>query len=145
MILYLDTSALVKRYLVEAGTLEVNLWIGQAHPASTSLITRAEMGAAISRAERTGWINADQRDLALGLFRAEWEMLGRLPINEATVRRADALACQHGLRGYDAVHLACALLYRDGLGEPVTLATYDRLLWQAGQTEGLPVLPTILR
>ena len=58
--------------------------------------------------------------------------------------RADELACRHGMRGYDAIHLACALLYRDGLGEPVTLATYDRLLWQAAQAEGLPVLPTTM-
>jgi predicted nucleic acid-binding protein len=74
-------------------------------------------------------------------FRSEWEMFGRLPVNEATVQRADALACQHGLRGYDAVHLACALLYRDGLGESITLATFDRALWQAARAEGLGLLP----
>jgi predicted nucleic acid-binding protein len=60
------------------------------------------------------------------------------------VLRADELACRHGIRGYDAVHLACALQYRDGLGELVTLATYDRLLWQAAQGEGFPVLPAVL-
>jgi uncharacterized protein len=52
MILYLDTSALVKRYLVEEGTADVVYWIGQARPASTGLITRAEMGAAITKAVR---------------------------------------------------------------------------------------------
>jgi predicted nucleic acid-binding protein len=144
MILYLDTSALVKRYVVEAGTSDVNAWISLARPASTGLMTRAEMGAAISRAARMGWITQPQSQVALALFRAEWEILGRLPILEATVRRADGLACQHGLRGYDAVHLACALSYQDGLGEAITLATYDRLLWQAATVEGMKVLPTVL-
>ena len=141
MIVYVDTSALVKRYLFETGSIEVNQWIDQAGLVATSLITRAEMGAGITKALRLNWISSEQGQSILQLFRSEWEMLGRIPIHEATVRRADELACTHGLRGYDAVHLACALIYREGLGEPVTLVTYDRLLWQAGKLEGLFLLP----
>ena len=141
MILYLDTSAMIKRYLTEPGSDDVKAWISQSRPASTSLITRAEMGAAITKATRMNWINAEQGQHALQWFRSEWELFGRLPVNEATVQRADALACLHGLRGFDAVHLACALLYRDGLGESITLATYDRALWQAARIEGLGMLP----
>lgn len=144
MILYLDTSALVKRYIAEDGSQDVNRWIGQAAPASTSLITRAEMGAAITRAVRMRWITPQQGEIALQYFRSEWEMIARLPVHEATVLRADALACRHSLRGFDAIHLACALIYRESLGEPVSLATYDRLLWLAAQVEGLAVLPADL-
>jgi predicted nucleic acid-binding protein len=78
MILYLDTSALVKRYLIEDGSPEVQQWISQARPASTSLITRAEMGAAITKAVRMSWISAEQGQYALQWFRSEWEALGRL-------------------------------------------------------------------
>jgi predicted nucleic acid-binding protein len=141
MILYLDTSALVKRYLVEAGTPEVEQWISQARPASTCLLTRAEMAAAVCKAIRMNWIEAGQGQFALQRFRLEWEMFARLPVYEATVQRADVLACQHDMRGYDAVHLACALLYQEGLGESVHLATFDRQLWRAAQAEGLAVLP----
>ncbi|MCX6056099.1 MAG: type II toxin-antitoxin system VapC family toxin [Chloroflexi bacterium] len=144
MILYLDTSALIKRYLTEPGSEDVKAWIRQSWPASTSLITRAEMGAAITKATRMNWINAEQGQYGLQWFLSEWELFGRLPVNEATVQRADALACQHGLLGFDAVHLACALLYRDGLGERITLATYDRALWQAARSEGLGMLPDSL-
>jgi predicted nucleic acid-binding protein len=70
--------------------------------------------------------------------------LAAWPINEATAQRADELACRHGIRGYDAIHLACALLYREGLGEPVSLATFDRLLRQAAQAEGFLVLPAMM-
>jgi len=144
MILYLDTSALVKRYLVEEGTEEVKDWISQARPVNTCLITRAEMAAAITKAVRMHYISEEEAQFAIQRFRSEWEIVGRLPVNEVTVLRADDLACRHGLRGYDAVHLACALLYKEGLDEPVTLATFDRELWQAARAEGLQVLPEIL-
>lgn len=141
MILYLDSSALVKRYIAEAGSQQVKTWIAAARPAAAGLLARTEVAAAICRAARLGWVGAEESQRALHLFQAEWESLARLPILEATASRAASLACQHDLRGYDAVHLACALLYQEGLGLPVTLATFDRLLWQAGQAEGLLVLP----
>ena len=144
MILYLDSSALVKRYVVEAGSKEVNRWISDAYPVVSGLLARAEVAAAICRATRLGWIGEEEGLRALKLFRAEWETIGRLPVHEATVRRADELACRHNLRGYDAIHLACALLCQDGLGLPLTLATYDRQLWQAGTEEGLALRPESL-
>ena len=141
MILYLDTSALVKRYLVEEGTQDVKDWINQAYPANTCVITRVELAAAITKAVRMGYIRTDDSQIALQKFRSDWELIGRLPVNEVTVQRADDLACRHGLRGFDAVHLACALIYMESLGEQVTMATYDRELWQAAKAEGLQMLP----
>jgi len=78
---------------------------------------------------------------ALQLFRSEWEIFQRLPVNELTVIRGDALACEFGLRGYDAVRLATALLWQETLGLQVTLATFDRQLIGAGIKVGLSVLP----
>lgn len=141
MILYLDTSALVKRYIVEAGTPEVQAWIAAARLVNVSVIARAEMGAAVSKAARMGWLSAEQGQFALEWFRSEWESYGRLPVSEAAVQLADTLACRYGLRGFDAVHLACALLYHQGLGEPLSFACYDRDLWQAAREEGLEMLP----
>lgn len=57
---------------------------------------------------------------------------------------ADHLAWEHGLRGYDAVHLAAALPWHEALGESVTVATYDKQLWQAAQSTGLVVWPESL-
>ncbi len=41
MILYLDTSALVKRYIIETETPAVAMLVAQAERIGTSLITRA--------------------------------------------------------------------------------------------------------
>ena len=55
--------------------------------------------------------------------------------------RAGNLAWEHNLRGYDAVHLAAALSWGEALNAPVTLATFDRQLWQAAKMQGLRAYP----
>jgi predicted nucleic acid-binding protein len=58
--------------------------------------------------------------------------------------RAAALAWEHGLRGYDAVHLASALAWSEALGETVAVATYDRELWRGAKASGLSVGPAAM-
>ena len=57
------------------------------------------------------------------------------------VAQADALAWEHSLRGYDAVHLATALFWQETLGEPLTLVTYDRQLWESARRNKLKLFP----
>ena len=66
----------------------------------------------------------------------------RLQLTEAILAQAGTLAWDYGLRGVDAVHLAAARLWQSSLAEPVTLATYVRQLWQAGDAAGLVAWPT---
>ena len=51
------------------------------------------------------------------------------------------LAWDHGLRGYDTVHLAAASAWQGALGERVTLATFDKQLWSAAESIGLEAYP----
>ncbi len=141
MILYLDTSALVKRYIIETETPAVTMLVAQAERIGTSLITRAEVAAALAKAVRTGILHSGDASQALTAFRGQWRDYERLQVTETLIARADALAWEHGLRGYDAVHLAAALRWQEALGEPITLATFDRQLWQAAEVAGLVVWP----
>jgi predicted nucleic acid-binding protein len=54
-------------------------------------------------------------------------------IDEPLARHAGALAAQHALRGYDAVHLACALALE---GDDILLATWDDALNAAARATG---------
>ncbi len=144
MIAYLDSSALVKRYVQEAGSGDVTVLIAEADALGTCSITRAEVSAALARATRLGWVRRGDAEAALLVFRAQWPSLARLQLTEPLLARADALAWEHELRGYDAVHLAAALYLQESVREPVTLATFDRELWRAGQAAGLAVWPTAL-
>jgi uncharacterized protein len=144
MILYLDASALVRRYISDVSTPQVEALIAGSDVIGTSLISRAEVAAALARAGRRGMLPRDQAEAALLVFRAQWPRLARLQLTEPLLVRADGLAWDYGLRGYDAVHLAAALFWQETLREPVTLATFDHELWQVGQAAGLTPWPPSL-
>jgi predicted nucleic acid-binding protein len=141
MIAYIDASALVKRYVEEEGSAEVGELIGQASAVGTAIISRAEVAAALSKAARMKLLTRPEASSALQVFSTDWENLIRLQITEILISRAAALAWEYGLRGYDATHLASALFWQDMLGESVTLATYDRNLWDAAKAASLMVWP----
>ncbi|MGH8246787.1 MAG: type II toxin-antitoxin system VapC family toxin [Gammaproteobacteria bacterium] len=144
MILYLDSSALAKRYLMEARSAEVERVIVDAEQAGTAMISRAEVSAALAKAVRMNWVARDEAHKALADFQAQWTSLFRLHIRETTVERADGLAWKYALRGYDAVHLACAVLWQESVSSPVILATFDRPLWEAARLAGLSAWPDTL-
>lgn len=141
MILYLDTSALIKRYIDETGSEESRTWIKVSQTKATSLITRAEMAAGLTRLLRMNVLTRADYSRAIQEFRTDWIDYRRLAVTEQLVARADRLACEFGLRGYDAVHLAAALTWQENLDFPVTLATFDRGLANAARQSGLAVLP----
>jgi len=142
VIVYLDASALVKRYVAEAGSAEVAALIDGATVVGTVILSRAEVAAALAKASRMQVLSREGAEAALRVFSDEWAALVRVQMTEVLVARAAALAWQHGLRGYDAVHLAAALFWQDMLGEVVTMATYDRRLWDAAGATGLDVWPS---
>ena len=115
MILYLDSSALVKRYVREAGSGQVEELIPLADVVGTGLVSRAEVAAALARAVRMGYLRREDGEAALLVFRAHWPRLARLQLTEPLLARADTLAWEYGLRGYDAVHLAAALYWQETL------------------------------
>jgi uncharacterized protein len=144
MILYLDASALVKRYVVETGSAEIEKVISEAAVIGTGLISRAEVSAALAKAARVGVLASKEAEAALRAFRKDWRDLVRVQVSEAVVARADTLAWQLGLRGYDAMHLATASLWQEVMAETVTIASFDRQLWSAAEQAGLIPFPANL-
>jgi hypothetical protein len=61
----------------------------------------------------------------------EWESFHQLPITEISVVRGDTLAVEHNLGGYNATHLAYALIWQETPGLPVTLASFASQLIEA--------------
>lgn len=144
MILYLDASALVKRYIAEKGSDQVYAWINYADMIATSIISRTEVVAAFSRASRMKNLSEEDTQKAITAFRSEWESFPRLPVTEMTVARGDNLAWELGLRGYDAIHLASAIILQEEINFPITMVTFDRQLWEAAKALGLVILPNLL-
>jgi predicted nucleic acid-binding protein len=145
MILYLDSSALVKCYIDERGTSDVLDAMGRAELVGTCFVTRAEVSAGLAKATRLGVVTEDIGRASLDTFRKEWTSLVRVEVTASLVAQADELAWRNHLRGYDAVHLAAALVWRGVVRAQVTLATFDRQLWLAAQSAGLALFPEDLQ
>jgi uncharacterized protein len=134
----------VKEYVEERGSDEVVGIVARATMIGTALISRAEVAAALGKAVRMGVVEREEGFANLQAFRDEWFDLVRLDVTAELVARADEYAWQFGLRGYDAVHLAAASSWQTALGQQVTLATFDRSLWEAAKHTGLTVYPSDL-
>lgn len=141
MITYLDTSALLKLYIQETGSEEVVKLLASVESSGTNLLTHVEMASAIARAVRMKLVFANEAQNTWKDFLADWELLVRLDVSLQITKRAAMLAWEHGLRGYDAMHLASALSWQEAIDTPVTLATYDRELWAAALEAGMEVWP----
>jgi predicted nucleic acid-binding protein len=143
---FLDTSAVVKRYVQETGTR----WMrgltrrGKPDPIYLARITTVELASAVARRRRGGSLAAPRVSSILSRFRSH--LAGRYLVVEVTpvlLEAAARLANSHELRAYDAVQLAAALELNarwqsGGLGG-ITLVSADQELNAAATAEGLTV------
>lgn len=141
MNLYADTSALIKRYVREANSEQVAAQFDQHTIISTSALTLVEMASAMGKAVRSGWVDESDMSIAWQDFLTHWPAYTRLPVSAGILDRAASLTWHHGLRAYDSVHLACALVWKDLAGEEVLFACFDKHLLRAARLEGLQVWP----
>ncbi len=143
MILYLDTSALIKRYVREPGSDGVHQLIEQAELTGSVSIAMVEIAAGLAKGVRQNWVQAEAARSAWADFLQHWPAFVRLHTAPAMLERAAALAWEYGLRGYDALHLAAGLSWRDALDTPVTFASFDWNLNQAARKAGLKNWPIL--
>lgn len=93
----------------------------------------AEARAAVAAAGRAGRIDDDTHRRAVDELDALYGQLRIVGIDEPLALHAGALAERHRLRGYDAVHLACALAVG---GDETLMATWDSALNEAARETG---------
>jgi len=113
---YLDTSAMVKLYAQEDGTARVRALADPSagHDLYTVRLAGPEMVSALARKAQLGGISQNDASRATRLFRADWHSLYTIvEVAAAVCDRAMDLAQQHTLSGYDAVHVAGALVLHD--------------------------------
>jgi predicted nucleic acid-binding protein len=141
MILYLDTSSLVKLYVEETYSADVEDWVGSAEVTGTSLIAYVEARAAFARRFRENAFSSKDYKRLRSQFESDWKNLLSIHVTREIVRIAGNLAEKHGLRGFDAIHLASAVTLREKLDSPVTFSCYDTRLQIASQREKLDQPP----
>ena len=130
--LYLDPSALVKRYIAEDDS---DLVRDTMQHAEGWFICRAgfvETVRAVGLAAGTRAIKA---------VSDEWPAFGIIEVDQPLVEHAAKLALARDLRSLDSLHLAAALVLG---GKDLTFATWDRRLHTAAGAEGLELLPAAI-
>jgi uncharacterized protein len=130
--LYLDASALVKRYVDEEGSGVVREAMDGARVLSTCRLCFVETVRAVG-------LSAGHRGVKR--VEGEWRWFDVVDVDQALAERAAKLALSHQLRSLDALHLAAALSLPDG---DLTFATWDTRLHGAARDEGLQTLPGAL-
>lgn len=135
--LYLDSSALVKLYLQEAETQTVEALVFRHEPLLfAGIVAYPEVLSTLARALRAQRISKPENHLAKRRFLRDWTRLNVVELSPFVLGPAPALIENHGLRGFDAVHLCSALW----LGRPDFLC-FDQRLGAAARAEGLTVVP----
>jgi predicted nucleic acid-binding protein len=134
---YLDTSALVKRFVWEAGSGEVGSLLARGEPVASATIAYAELYSGLTRRHREGGLSKLQYQLACRRFERDWMALVKVELGAEILTSARGMIQQHGLRAFDAIHLASALGLQAAVNEPVTFVAADQRLLRAAAAERL--------
>lgn len=139
MIFYFDTSALVKKYVLEAGSQRVvGLW-EQAEGITISKVGYAETLAAFHRKKREGEIAAKQLKKISSSFRNDWKSFIRMDVSDELEKLVDRLVAKYPLRGFDAIHLAASLSLKKLFKSQLAFVAADRRLLDAAAKERLMI------
>lgn len=140
---YLDSSALVKRYIVEQGTEWINslALANTGHTLLTVQISEAEIMSAIYRQTRENAITARTAETARLLVRRHMRSsYFVIEVNTAIIVQAVDLLKRYSLRAYDAIQLAAALEANSRLiaagSTPLIFVSADQRLLDAALDKG---------
>ncbi len=139
MIVYLDTSALVKLFVNEPETTLVADTLNVANAVFTHMITYTETRAALAKATRMKRITDQHHTSYKAALENYWDNLDVITLNLPLIKHAGNLAEAYALRGYDSIHLAAAeLVFQQHA--TFTFACFDKNLNKAASALGIKTL-----
>lgn len=141
MILFCDTSALIKLYLSEP---ESDALLAEAAAASAVAVCRiawAEAFAAMARRAREVPADAAVLDEARRRLQTHWPRYLVIEVTQQVVELAGDYADTFALRGYDSVQLAAARTAQEATSEELRFACFDARLRKAAKVLGMGLAP----
>lgn len=137
MILYCDTSALVKIYIDEIGSNDVHALVDQAGAVAACRIAWAEAHAALARRARESSVDVQQIEEAKTALARDWSHFLIVEVSQALVEQAGEFADTFALRAYDSMQLAAAHATLTECDMPVFFASCDLRLNKAAKLLGM--------
>lgn len=140
MIVYVETSAILKPFLEEPGRDAVlRLWT-EATVLMSSVLTYPEARAALVAAARDRRLTRAHHQRAVSELELWWSEVNPVTVGRPIAAAAGLDAESFALKGCDAVHLATARLAGPA---GIVFATFDRRLAEAARSAGLAVSPPL--
>lgn len=140
MILFCDTSALLKLFVDEIGSDSMAKARSDSEAIAVCRISWAESMAAFAQRSRVKGANQAGLAQAKSLFENTWSNFVITEVTQPLVEKAGMYAEAFALRGYDSVQLAAAHNLHEQFALPLAFACFDRRLSQAAALLQLEVL-----
>ncbi len=143
MIYFLDSSAVVKYYVTEPGSIWIRQQIDQADTILLAEITITEVGAALGILQRVGRITLRYRKNFWARFERDCvKQYTFTPVTYQVIYSAALLCARYPLKAYDAVQLAAGIALKDTLVKQnisLVFVSGDETMITTAQAEGLTV------
>ena len=137
MILFCDTSALVKLYIKEEASDVMMRLADSASAIAVCRIAWAEIMAALARRARENSADAEMIEAVRTRLRTHWPRYAIIEVTQQLVELAGEFADTFSLRGYDSVQLAAARTVQQVAGEELHFACFDTRLKKAAKVLGM--------
>lgn len=137
MIIYLDTSSLVKLYVEEKDSRNVADLVRSSRVTATSMVAYAEARAAFARRFREKAFTSKEYRRLISSFNKDWDRYVIVRVTKEIIWLAGDLAEKHGLRGFDAIHLSSATTLGQELSSPIIFSCSDQKLQESSRLEDL--------
>lgn len=138
--IYLDSSALVKRYIEEIGSDKVRHLMEKADVVAVSRLAYAETLSAILRRRKTIAASDEEFATLISEFRDDWELFHVIEMNGAALHFVDEVLEKYALRGADSIHLSTALWLKHATKTAITFVASDNELLEAARSARLKTI-----
>ena len=140
MIVYLDTSALVKLFVQEPHSDTVIRLCEDAHIIGTSVVAFAECAAAFRRKFREKHLSSRDFDKIINKLTKEYSRFIKVSVSDELNDIIIKLLDKYPLRGFDAIHLASSLILKSEGTLDLKFVCFDKQLNSCAEREKLDVL-----
>ena len=136
--LYVDTSAMVKRYLDEPGHREV-LRLLRRHDLVSSVLLPVEVRSAMRRRVDDRTLETARAASVLKRFAADRVVLAMVELTADVLAQAESLVSSYPIRTLDAIHVGSARMFASRIGTTALFVSADERQADVAAAIGLPV------
>ncbi len=122
---YLDTSTYIKLYIKEKGSEEARNLVRNGRIISSNILL-IESFSALSRKKHGREIDEKVFKNLIGQMKADLQYIEIVRLTDKVLRKAEEVVLHSDARALDAIHIASALIFREGSSIKFSFVTSDR-------------------